>query len=311
MRIVIATILCVALGSFAARAQQPEAQIRVAVELVTLFVTVRDRQGQPVRDLARDDFRVFEDGRAQQLEYFARDTSLPLSIALLLDTSGSQRNLLAAEQEAALRLLESTLRAGDEAMVVTFDLEVSLPSAFTGDRAELERAVRRARIRMPEEARREPGTSPGGTVLYDAIARTCRERLAQRGGRKVILIITDAEDTGSRLSRDEALRIAQQHDVILHFVLLTQRAGFGFGKQNEAAARKLAGETGGRVVTAAYAADLGPAFAQIAEELRSQYILGYTPANRARDGQWRKLRVETTRRGARALTRSGYYAPGR
>lgn len=309
MRLVLISALCMALAGADALPQKPEAQIRVEVALVNLFVTVRDRQGQPVRDLARDDFRVFEDGRAQKLEYFARDTSLPLTIALLLDTSGSQRNLLAAEQDAALRLLENTLRAGDEAMVVTFDLDVWLPQEFTGDRAAIERAVRRARIRMPDEAQREPGKPPGGTVLYDAIARTCRERLAQRGGRKVMLIITDAEDTGSRLSRDEALRIAQQHDVILHFVLITQRAGFGFGKQNEAAARKLAGETGGRVVTAAYAADLGPAFAQIAEELRSQYILGYTPANLARDGQWRKLRVETTRRGARALTRSGYYAP--
>jgi VWFA-related protein len=311
MRISMLAALCIALGSFPSGRQEPQAQIRVHVELVNLFVTVRDRQGQPVPNLTRDDFRVFEDGRLQKIEHFARDTSLPLSIALLLDTSGSQRNLLAAEQDAALRFLESTLRAGDEAMVVTFDLDVSLPQEFTSDRSALERAVRRARIRMPDQTQRAPGASPGGTVLYDAIARTCRERLAQRSGRKALVIITDAEDTGSRISRDEALQIAQQHDAILHFVLITQRAGFGFGKRNEATARKLAGETGGRVVAAAYAADLGPAFDQIAEELRSQYILGYTPANRAGDGRWRKLRVETTRRGARALTRSGYYAPVR
>jgi VWFA-related protein len=311
MRITLILVLCVALGGASSLQQEPEAQIRVNVELVNLFVTVRDRQGQPVPDLTHRDFRVFENGHQQKLEYFTRDTSLPLSIALLLDTSGSQRNLLAAEQEAALRFLERTLRPGDEAMVVTFDLDVSLPDSFSSDPATLERAVRRARIRMPEEAKREPGTPPGGTVLYDAIARTCRERLAQRGGRKALVIITDAEDTGSRLSRDEALQIAQQHDAILHFVLITQRSGFGFGKENEATARKLAGDTGGRVVTAAYAADLGPAFDLIGEELRSQYILGYTPTNRARDGQWRKLRVETTRRGTRALTRTGYYAPAR
>ncbi len=310
MRIALIVVLCVVLSSGGSLAQEP-AQIRVSVELVNLFVTVRDRQGQPVPDLTHKNFRVFEDGRLQKLEYFTRDTSLPLSIALLLDTSGSQRNLLAAEQDAALRFFDRTLRSGDEAMVVTFDLDVSLPDSFTSDRAVLERAVRRARIRMPAEAKRKPGTEPGGTVLFDAIARTCREQLAQRGGRKALVIITDAEDTGSRASFAEALDAAQHHDAILHIVLITQRAGFGFGKQNEQIARKLAGETGGRVVKAAYAADLGRAFDQIAEELRSQYILGYTPTNRARDGRWRKLRVQTTRRGARALSRNGYYAPSR
>jgi VWFA-related protein len=310
MRIPLIAVLCVALASGDSLAQEP-AQIRVNVELVNLFVTVRDRQGQPVPDLTHKDFRVFEDGRQQKVEYFTRDSSLPLTLALLLDTSGSQRNLLAAEQDAALRFFDRTLRSGDEAMVVTFDLDVSLPGSFSSDRAALERAVRRARIRMPEEAKREPGAPPGGTVLFDAIARTCRERLAQRGGRKALVIITDAEDTGSRASFAEALDTAQRHDAILHIVLITQRAGFGFGRQNEQIARKLAGETGGRVVTAAYASDLDPAFDQIAEELRSQYILGYTPTNRARDGRWRKLRVETTRRGARPLTRNGYYAPSK
>ncbi len=298
-----------ALSPASQQPRQPEAQIRVDVELVNLFVTVRDRQGQPVGNLTQDDFRVFEDGRPQQLDYFARDTSLPLTVALLLDTSGSQRNLLAEEQAAAIRFFDRTLLPGDEAMVVTFDVAVSLPENFTSDRAALERAVRRARIRMPEESKLSSGGSPGGTVLYDAIDRTCRLRLAGRRGRKALVIITDAEDTGSRTPREEALAIAQRTDTILHFVLITRRSGFGFGKQNEQTARKLATETGGRVTTAAYAADLGPAFDQIAEELRSQYILGYTPSNRVRDGRWRKLRVETTRRGLRALTRTGYYAP--
>lgn len=308
MKSIFAAAVACALSS-SVFSQEPEARIRVDVELVNLFVTVRDRQGRPVPDLTQDDFRVFEDGRRQQLDYFARDTSLPLTIALLLDTSGSQRNLLADEQAAAIRFLDRTLRSGDEAMVVTFDVQVSLQEDFTADRATLERAVRRARIRMPEEARGASGSSAGGTVLYDAIARTCRERLAQRRGRKALVILTDAEDTGSRISREEALAIAQQYDAILHFVLITQRSGFGFGKQNEKTARQLASATGGRVVPAAYAADLGPAFEQIAEELRSQYILGYAPLNRARDGRWRKLQVETARRGLRVLTRSGYFGP--
>jgi len=299
-----------ALAGFAAhlmRAQEPV--IRTRVEQVSLFVSARDGQGQPVNDLAREEFRVFEDGRAQTVDYFARATSMPLSLGLLLDTSGSQRNLLPAEQAAAIRFLERTLRSGDEAMVVTFDLQVALPEGFTSDRAVLERAIQRARIRMPEEAKTESGATPAGTTLYDAIYETCSKRLAGRAGRKALVIITDAEDTGSRISREEALDIAQRTDTILHIILITQRAGFGFGRENERNARKLAEETGGRVVTASYAADLDAAFDQLEEELRSQYILGYTPSNRARDGAWRKVKVETARRRTRAFTRSGYFAP--
>ncbi|MGH9791462.1 MAG: VWA domain-containing protein [Candidatus Acidiferrales bacterium] len=296
------------LGSASSWAQEPEAQIRVDVELVNLFVTVRDGRGQPVNDLTKNDFRIREDGRAQRIEYFARDTSLPLTLGLLLDTSGSQRNLLYAEQAAATQFLERTLREGDEAMVVTFDVNVALPDGFTSDRAALERAIHRARINMPDTSRGDGERSPGGTTLYDAIYRACRERLAQRAGRKALVIITDAEDTGSRATLEEALDAAQRTDTILHIILITQRSGFGFGKQNERVARKLAEQTGGRVIEAAYAPEIDAAFQQIAEELRSQYILGYTSTNRARDGKWRKLRVETERRGLRVLTRPGYFA---
>lgn len=299
------------LGSASSWAQEPEAQIRVDVELVNLFVTVRDGRGQPVNDLTKNDFRIREDGRAQRIEYFARDISLPLTLGLLLDTSGSQRNLLHAEQVAAARFLERTLREGDEAMVVTFDVNVALPDGFTSDRAALERAIHRARINMPDTSRGDGERSPGGTTLYDAIYRACRERLAQRAGRKALVIITDAEDTGSRATLEEALDAAQRTDTILHIILITQRSGFGFGKQNERVARKLAEQTGGRVIEAAYAPEIDAAFQQIAEELRSQYILGYTPTNRARDGKWRKLRVETERRGLRVLTRPGYFAAER
>ncbi|MGH9860834.1 MAG: VWA domain-containing protein [Candidatus Acidiferrales bacterium] len=304
------TFLVVAalLGSPWSSPREPEAQIRVDVELVNLFVTVRDRHGQPVNDLTKADFRVRENGREQKIEYFARDTSLPLSLGLLLDTSGSQRNLLHAEQAAATGFLERTLREGDEAMLATFDLNVALPDGFTGDRAALERAIHRARIHMPESSPGDGKRPPGGTALYDAIYRACRERLANRGGRKALVIITDAEDTGSRATLEEALEAAQRTDTILHIILITQRSGFGFGKQNQRVARKLAEQTGGRVVTAGYAPEIDAAFDQIAEELRSQYILGYTPINRAGDGKWRKLRVETERRGLRVLTRPGYFA---
>ncbi len=290
-------------------AQEQEHLIRREVELVNLFVTVRDKPGRFAPDLARADFRVFEDAREQKLEYFARESSLPLALGILLDTSGSQRNLLPAEQDAALRFLARVLRPQDEALVASFDVEPELLSDLTPNRARLERAIRRARIRLPEgsgPARQHP---PVGTTLYDAIYLACKDRLAQRAGRKALVILTDAEDAGSKVTLERALEMAQRSDTILHILLITQRSGFGFGKKNEKVAERLARETGGRVVTAAYAADLDAAFDQIEEELRSQYILGYTPDNRARDGRWRKLRVEVRGRGLRAFTRTGYYAP--
>jgi VWFA-related protein len=289
--------------------QEREALIRKEVELVNLFVSVRDQQGRFVPRLTQADFRVFEDGREQEVAYFARESSLPLSLGILLDTSGSQRNLLPAEQEAALRFLAGVLDAQDEALVASFDTEPELLSDITADRAQLERAIRRARIRLPDPASARPHAPPGGTALYDAIYLACQDRLAQRAGRKALVILTDAEDAGSKVTLERALEAAQRADVIVHVILITQRSGFGFGKKNERIAERLAKETGGRVLQAAYATDFDAAFAQIAGELRSQYILGYAPAARARDGRWRKVRIEVRSRGLRAFTRTGYYAP--
>ncbi len=289
--------------------QEQDQPIRVQVQLVNLFATVRDGKKRLVPDLQREELQVFEDGEQQKLEFFSRETSLPITMGLLIDTSISQEYTLGAEQEAASRFFRRVLRPKDLAMVISFDVDVNLLSDFTNSADRLERAVERARINAPASPV-NPGPLPptfhsGGTNMYDAIYLACAEKLAREAGRKAIVVVTDAYDTGSKTSKNEALEICQRADTVLHFILISDpRYGSDPGT-----AKKFAEETGGRVMDASNEKKLLAAFDQIAEELRSQYILGYTPRNSTRDGSFRKIKVETTRKDTKVLTRKGYYAP--
>lgn len=321
----LAALLCApwAAAQQSPRSQQPpvripeqEQPIRVQVQLVNLFATIRDSSRRLVTDLAREELRVFEDGKEQPIEFFRREADLPLTLGLLIDTSGSEQKMLPIEQEAASRFLQRVLRPKDLAMVISFDVDVDLLSDFTSDVDRLESAIRRARINAPYSPV-TPGPIPphlqsGGTNFYDALYLACTEKLAREAGRKAIIVITDAVDTGSKIRDKEALEACQRTDTVIHVILV---ADPGFGR-DAGTANKFASETGGRVLEPRIHWDmdkafekLDEAFDQIAEELRSQYIIGYTPANSARDGTYRKIKLESTRKGLRILTRKGYYAP--
>ena len=293
----------------AAAAQNPQQPIRVQVELVNLFVTVRDKKKTLITDLTKDDFRVLEDGQEQKIAFFSHETSLPITLGLLIDTSGSEQRMLPAEQEAASRFLQRVLRKSDLAMVITFDLDVDLLADFTSDRGQLERAIQRARINAPSVPVSVQGPlpqrGPKGTDFYDAVYLACHEKLASEAGRKGLVILTDAVDNGSKVRLEEALEAAQRSDTVVH-VLLVYDPSYG---ANEGAAKKLAEETGGRMIAVRNEKKLEEAFDQISEELRSQYILGYYPTNTTRDGRFRKIKVEATRRDLQLLARKGYYAP--
>jgi VWFA-related protein len=286
--------------------QQP---IRVQVELVNLFATVRDKKKRLITDLTKDDFRISEDHQEQKIAFFSHETSLPITLGLLIDTSGSEERMLPAEQEAASRFLQRVLRKSDLAMVISFDLDVDLLSDFTSDRGQLERAIKRARINAPRTPRSVQGPlpqrGPKGTNFYDAVYLACREKLASEAGRKALVILTDAEDNGSKVRLEEAVEAAQRSDTVIHILLVSDPA---YGA-NEGVARKLAEETGGRMVVVRNEKRLEEAFDQISEELRSQYTLGYYPTNTTRDGHFRKIKVETTHGDLHVLTRKGYYAP--
>lgn len=297
-------------------AQQSDQQtptIKAEVGLVNVFATVRDKQKHIMPSLKKDDFRVFENDQQQKVAFFAAETALPITLGLLIDTSGSEQNRLPAEQEAATRFLNRVLRKGDEAMVISFDVDVDLLSDFTDDRAQLDRAIRSARINAPQVSMTNPGPLPPesrtrglrGTAFYDAIWTACGEKLATEAGRKALVIITDADDQGSKVRVEEAIEAAQRTNTVIH-VLLVHDPGFGWRPD---IAHKIADSTGGRVIEVSSEKHLQEAFDQISEELRSEYTIGYYPSNSARDGTFRKIKVETTEKDFKVLARKGYYAP--
>lgn len=299
-------------GLLAAQLPQAQKPLQVRVNLVHLFVTVRDRHGGLVTNLTRENFRVYEDGNPQEIAYFDREMNLPLTLALLVDTSGSQERLLEPEKRAAKRFLARVLRRGDEALVITFDLDVNLLADFTFDLERLNRAIDRAQINAPSVPVMVQGpvpARPNGTHFYDAVYLACTEKLAGEAGRKAIVALTDAQDYGSMKKLSDAIEAAQHSDTVVHIVLLADRWQYWGSYEGDRVASRLAEETGGRVIQARNAQQLDRAFDELAQELRSQYVLGYYPTNTARDGGFRRIRVEVTPGGYRALTRKGYYAP--
>jgi len=284
--------------------------LKVNVNLVNLFATVRDKNKRIVPDLKQEDFKIFEDNQEQKIAFFSKEVTLPITLGLLIDTSGSEQNRLGAEQEAASRFLERVMKKGDEAMVISFDLDVDLLADFTDDRAQIERAINKARIGAVSGGVITPGTIPqgsntGGTHFYDAVYLACNDKLATEAGRKALIIITDAQDEGSRLRLEEAIESAQRTDTVVH-VLLVHDPGYSWRPD---VAKKLSDETGGRTIEVSSEKRLNEAFDQISEELRSQYTVGYYPTNTRKDGYFRKVKVETSNKDYKVLTRKGYYAP--
>jgi VWFA-related protein len=297
------------------RAQEPKAPgqaptIKAEVNLVNLFATVRDKNKRIVTDLKQDDFKVTEDGHEEKIAFFSKEMALPITLGLLLDTSGSEQNMLGAIQDAGARFLHRVLRKGDEAMIISFDTDVDLLADFTDDRSILDRAINKARINSPAGGyiAGNPGPVGGnvvGTALYDAIYLACGDKLNGEAGRKAIVIVTDAQDEGSKVRLEEAIEAAQRTDTVIHLLLVADPRFGG----NAGVARRLTEETGGRLIVVNSEKKLEEAFDQISEELRSQYTLGYYPTNTAKDGRFRKIRVDANNHDYKVLARKGYYAP--
>src|SRR5882757_4384440 len=238
-----------------AMTQEPVVQggtIKSQVSLVNLFATVRDKNKRIVPNLKQEDFRISEDNQDQKIAFFSKEVALPITLALLLDTSGSEQDMLSAIQEAGSGFIGRVIRKGDEALVMSFDSNVDLLSDFTDERTQLERAIRKSRINVPDQGTIAGNPGPvgsrqiTGTALYDAIYLACSEKLATEAGRKAIVIVTDAQDEGSKVRLEEAIEAAQRTDTVIH-ILLVADPRFG---GNSGAARKLAEETGGRVLNA-------------------------------------------------------------
>jgi Ca-activated chloride channel family protein len=269
----------------------------VHVELVNVLFTVTDRKGQLVTDLDQSNFRIYEDNRLQMITNFSKETDLPLTIALLIDTSSSIRERFKFEQQAAIDFLQSTLRLGkDKALLITFDSAVELIQDFTSDVESLSKAIRRVR----------PG---GGTRMFDSIYLACQEKLKAETGRKVMILISDGDDNLSLQTQRGSLEMAQRSDVTIYAISTNSSGFFGLmAPKADKVLKRLAEDTGGRAFFPFKAEDLTESFQNIGSELRSQYSLAYRSSNAARDGAFRAIRIETDRRNLRVKARKGYYA---
>jgi len=281
--------------------QQPP--FKAGVELVSLNVTVTDGTSKYVTDLERDDFAVYEDGVKQDVTFFNR-TNLPIALALLLDTSASMEAKLPTAQEAAIGFARR-LRPHDLGEVVDFDSRVTVLQGFTSDQQELETAIRK--------------TSAGGsTSLYNAVYIALKDlkkviaKNAEEIRRQAIVVLSDGEDTSSLLPFEEVLDLAKRSETAIYSIGLRSNEPGGGSKgfkEAEFVLRQFSQETGGRAFFPNQLSDLTNTYGQIADELSSQYTVGYTSHNPRRDGAWRRVVVRVNRPNLTARTKQGYFAP--
>ena len=297
---------------------------RANVNVVNLFFNVKDKRGGLIPNLTKDDFEVFEDGKPQTIKYFSADTNQPLTLGILIDTSASQQRVLPMEQEVGAAFLKNVLTPKDMAFVINFDVNVELQQDFTASTSDLRNALYRVKINggsppptgipgvgggpVPQQG------TPKGTLLYDAIFLAADEKLKSEVGRKAMIILTDGEDQGSMMNLKRAVEAAQKADTIVYVLLIADR-GFYYGMMGYSGDRdmkQVTEQTGGRLIEVGNKYEkVKQAFDQIAAELRSQYSIGYTPTNTARDGSFRKIELHCKQKDYRVQARKGYYAPTR
>jgi len=294
------------------------ATIQVDVNVVNVLASVRDKRGGLVANLEKNDFTIFEDGKQQEIKYFARETDLPLTIGLLIDVSGSQRNLIDIERSAASQFFSQVMRKKDEAFLISFGEECELLQDYTNSARLLSQGMNGLRVSSGVGGF-GPGPvptagDPRGTVLYDAVFLAADEKLRTEVGRKVIVLITDGVDEGSRKKIGEAIEAAQKADAVIYSIDYSDpRAygygGFGFGGGGgEGYLRQMSDATGGHVYKVGRNHSLQDVFQELQEEMRSQYSIGFSSTNEKRDGSYRKLEVRMANKDLKAQVRKGYYA---
>ncbi len=299
--------------------QQPTETLKVNVNVVQLFFNVKDKHGALIPNLTKDDFDIFEDGQKQTVKYFTPETNLPLTLGILIDSSGSQLHVLDMEKEVGGAFLKQVLTDKDLAFVLDFDVDASLIQDYTRDVQRLQKALNSVKINSGVTMPTLPGAGGGpvptaaspGTVLYDAVYLSAHDMLSKEVGRKAMILLTDGQDEGSKLKIKDAIEAAQKADSIVYVLLCADRGGYlsaGMGYYGEGDMKKLTEQTGGRVINVGNKFDkLREAFDQIAAELRSQYNIGYTPTNTKLDGGYRKLEIKN-KQNYKIQARAGYYA---
>ncbi len=294
-----------------------DAPIKVDVNLVSILASVHNKSGGLVGNLEKSDFKIYEDGKEQTIKNFTRETDLPLTIGLLVDTSESQERLIDVEKRAAYQFFSKVLREKDEAFLIQFGAEAELLQDSTNSARLLQKGLDQLRLSVPVGGL-HPGPVPtmqnqAGTILYDAVYLAANEKLKGEVGRKAIVIITDGVDTGSKISRDKSIESAQKADSIIYSIYYVDRAAYGFGNLSfggggESELNRMSTETGGRVLKVDRGHTLDDIFREIQDEMRSQYAITYQPPNPKRDGTYHKIDIKVANKDYKVQARKGYYA---
>jgi VWFA-related protein len=290
-------------GSAGAPTEVPDdtiTTIRKRVDEVNVVFTVTDKREHFVKDLTENDFRVVDDNKpAQSIRSFSRQTNLPLRVGLLIDASNSVRDRFKFEQEAAIEFLNQIIRPKyDKAFVIGFDTTPEVTQDFTDSPEALSRGVRMLR-------------AGGGTAMYDAIYFACRDKLMKEDNgvmatRRAIILLSDGEDNQSRVSREEAVEMAQRAEVII-YAISTNTSGLKL--RGDKVLEHFAEQTGGKAFFPFKIEDVANAFTEISDELRSQYAIAYKPADFTADGKYRSIQIIADNKKYHVRARKGYYAP--
>ncbi len=348
-------------------AQQPP-KFSSNVKVVNVFATVRDKEGKIVRNLSKDDFAIEEDGRPQTIRYFTQQSDVPLTLGLLVDTSGSERRMLGTERQASYTFFEQILRPDkDKAFLIHFDHDAELLQDLTSSRQQLEKAL--DQLDKPEWGQSGNGQSSGGnggggngggwgggggggrhggrggygghgggTTLFDAIYLASDDLMRKQSGRKALVLLTDGEDTGSKISIDEAIRTAQRADALGYSVRIADeeqrppgglggpgmgrhggrggggRGGGPYGRgsgehvDGKKILQRISKETGGSYFEVSKKKSVDQIYSEIEDELRNQYSLGYTSDRADSDAGYRKIQVTVRQKGLTVQARDGYFA---
>lgn len=345
------TILCLLLVGARMRGQE-KADVTVRVKVVNVPATVRDKHGKIVNNLTKDDFVLEEDGRPQTLHYFSQESSLPLTLGLLVDTSMSQRRVLGQERTASTSFIDQMLRPDkDKAFLIHFDHEVELDQDLTSSREKLRTAL--DSLQAPQFTQTSGGNSQGqggypghhggyhdgsshggGTLLYDSVYLASDELMKKQTGRKALIILSDGDDRGSKETLRTAIETAQRSDTIIYSILFKddedRSFGGGFGGigmgghhggpgggrnrypqeprvDGKKILEQMSRETGGRLFEVSGKQTVEKIYAQIEEDLRNQYSLGYTPDRTDPGEGFHKISVKTKQKDLMVHAREEYY----
>jgi VWFA-related protein len=280
-------------------AQDADVTFSTNVKVVSILATVLNKQGQIVHDLSKDDFVVLENGRPEAIKYFSRDTDLPLTLGLMVDTSMSQVHVIESERAASFRFIDQVLRENkDKVFVMKFDMAVQTSQELTSSRDKLRQSLAFVDTPTRGELRNQYG---GGTLLFDAVVKASREIMSGQQGRKALVIMSDGGENGSDASMQEAIDAAHRSDTVVYSIL------FG-GTEGRSILQRMSRETGGGYFEVSKKLNIDQVFGAIQDELRSQYNLGYVSDVPVRISEFRKLQLTVKEKGYSVQAREKYWA---